>query len=83
MTAGRTGAHCGCCWKPEGKIKAECPIVVYTLKSIEVQQARIKEGEFYRAFWRNWSICGKRLSAFMEPSGYFGCAVPHRYTDII
>ncbi len=24
---------------------------VYTPRSIEVQQARIKEGEFYRAFW--------------------------------
>ena len=29
-------------------------------------------------FRDNRSICGKRHPAFMEPSGYFGCAVPYR-----
>lgn len=31
---------------------------------------------------RERSICGKRQPVFMEPSGYFGCAIPHRYMDI-
>ena len=34
-------------------------------------------------FRANRSICGKGHPAFMEPSGYFGCAVPHRYMDIL
>ena len=34
-------------------------------------------------FRANRSICGKGHPAFMEPSGYFGSAVPHRYMDIL
>lgn len=40
-------------------------------------------------FWRgsdilhyHRSFCGKRPSVFIEPSGHFGCAIPHRYMDI-
>lgn len=33
-------------------------------------------------FSGNRSICWKKYQAFMEPSGNFGCAVPHRYMDI-